>query len=45
MIRRATPILALLSVLLLGCGFLSDGEQSPDSESVVPTVEQSHSLS
>ena len=37
--RTFTVILSFgIAVMLLGCGFLSDGEQSPDSEPVTPTV-------
>ena len=38
--RKFTVILSFgVTVLLLGCGFLSDGEQSPDSEPATPSVE------
>ena len=45
MIRRATPILALLSVLLLGCGILNDGEEPQESERIVPLEESEGLLS
>ena len=38
MLRHATPILALVAVMLLGCGLFNGGEETPESERVTPTV-------